>query len=374
MLIKINKHPYEKDMKRITLFAYKILCFAAHGNSYDENKFLKRFGKETGQWFLKLSRKNKNGQYSEGSVISGMEGLFVHNIKERKQMKKAFKNDVRYARHINDTHYQFMTPCLPDSVRKTMEKFLVPFYEVILERTKGFELQWLEIKNFSKTHVRSGFDSVNKETIRICPICLGHIQKDKKKNYVYYKIDHYFPKSKYPVFSVFADNLVPVCETCNGPNCKHEKDPLEKQHGPGCLLKIYIPYYREVQGNIRLEFTNDEVHILPVDKSDKYAEVRIKNLDRIYNLGSRWSAELDDSFISISERIKKEVEWKVDLLTDDSKFIAEIEHVAVSFMHNKGMAFLIAEYLKWISENKKAAKAARLSSINSISELKQALK
>lgn len=373
MLIKINKFPYEKDMKRITLFAYKILCFATHGNSFDENKFIKRFGQDVGRWFLKLSpKRNNNGQY--GPVRAGMEGLFGYSTVERKQMKEAFKNDLRYARYINNQYYQFYTPLLPKDLLSTLEKFLVPFYEVILKRSKGFELPWLEVKNFSKTHVRSGFDIANKETIRICPICLGHIQKDKKKNYVYYEIDHYFPKSIYPIFSVFADNLVPVCKTCNGPSCKHEKDPLEEQHGPGCLLKIYIPYYREVRGDIRLEFKNDEVRILPIDKSDQYAEIRIKNLDRIYNLESRWSAELDDSFISISERIRKEVEGKEDLLTDDSKFIAEIEHVAVSFMHNKGMAFLIAEYLKWISENKKAAKAARLSSINSISELKRALK
>lgn len=141
-------------------------------------------------------------------------------------------------------------------------------------------------------------------------------------------------------------------------------------------LKNDLRYARYInnQYDIRLEFKNDEVCILPINNSDCYAETRIKNLDRIYNLESRWSSELDGSFVSISERVGKEAEDRKDLLSDDNRFITEIERIALDFGHNKGKAFLIAQYIKWLSQNKNASKAARISSISSISELKKALK
>lgn len=52
---------------------------------------------------------------------------------------------------------------------------------------------------------RKIYDSIKASALK-CPLCgFGEI----------YEVDHYLPKSEFPVFSVFSDNLIPCCHPCN---------------------------------------------------------------------------------------------------------------------------------------------------------------
>jgi|GEM_PF-2019699 len=57
------------------------------------------------------------------------------------------------------------------------------------------------------------------------------------RNYIYYsdtdeiikpQIDHFYPQSRYPFMGVSFFNLIPACQTCNGPNVKGNKCPNEE--------------------------------------------------------------------------------------------------------------------------------------------------
>lgn len=84
------------------------------------------------------------------------------------------------------------------------------------------------VKNcYNKSDKFSKYDFITQIDRDTCPYC--------NRNYIYYisrnrgikpQIDHFFPKSKYPLLAMSFYNLIPSCQTCNGFGAKEEKDPL----------------------------------------------------------------------------------------------------------------------------------------------------
>lgn len=76
-------------------------------------------------------------------------------------------------------------------------------------------------KKFSK------YDFIVGINIDTCPYCnrnyIYYLSKDKK---VKPQIDHFYPKTKYPILAMSFYNLIPSCQTCNGLEVKGEKDPI----------------------------------------------------------------------------------------------------------------------------------------------------
>lgn len=60
-----------------------------------------------------------------------------------------------------------------------------------------------------------------------CSYCnRNYIYTTKKNKEVKPEIDHFFPKSKYPILGLSYFNLIPSCKPCNGFGAKEEKDPF----------------------------------------------------------------------------------------------------------------------------------------------------
>ncbi|WP_353167585.1 hypothetical protein [Providencia sp.] len=53
---------------------------------------------------------------------------------------------------------------------------------------------------------RSIYNTIRASSNNICPLCGISIVTT---------IDHYLPKARYPIFSIYTNNLVPACDTCN---------------------------------------------------------------------------------------------------------------------------------------------------------------
>ncbi len=79
-------------------------------------------------------------------------------------------------------------------------------------------------RKYYKTIIDSGIESGK------CPVCgIGEISQ----------LDHYLPKSDYPLLSVTPANLVPVCSSCNGFEAKGAYSPKSLTE---CL---YHPYFED---------------------------------------------------------------------------------------------------------------------------------
>jgi len=69
----------------------------------------------------------------------------------------------------------------------------------------------------------------------ICPYC--HIvpietklPADDQDNGLRPNLDHYYAKAQYPYLALTLANLIPSCEKCNGPQCKHTTDFVAIPH------------------------------------------------------------------------------------------------------------------------------------------------
>jgi len=87
-------------------------------------------------------------------------------------------------------------------------------YNIYDSTSKNIKVLKAKIRNLSKT---------------VCPYC--GIQNEP------YRIDHYLPRSVYPEFSIFSDNLIPSCDICND---IYKKDHYISSDG---LRLFYNPYF-----------------------------------------------------------------------------------------------------------------------------------
>lgn len=82
-----------------------------------------------------------------------------------------------------------------------------------------------------------------------CPYC--------GVEYSTYELDHYFPKSKYSIYSLFIPNLVPVCHYCN------QKKSASNMIGE---TLYFHPYFHEINHRIfEYELLFDENQIIFAD-------------------------------------------------------------------------------------------------------------
>jgi hypothetical protein len=104
----------------------------------------------------------------------------------------------------------------------------------------------------------------------LCPYC-GDSQSDT--------VDHFLPKTKYHVFSIYPFNLVPSCIRCNG------KKIARFQNNENEIL--FHPYLHCITDQLNLDISYSleprtllNIQVLPAENSD--IEIRVRNtFDRL---------------------------------------------------------------------------------------------
>ena len=145
-----------------------------------------------------------------------------------------------------------------------------------------------EICGTVKEHFND-FCSLNKN-IFVCPFCgLEKLPNEHTKERPAY--DHYLSQGDYPFINVNFRNLVPICDTCNGPNYKHSKDILEGGR------KAFYPYsdsYKSIEVSIQgsfMQIENDSTLEINITNEGVHIE-EIKTWDDIFQIKDRYKAEI----------------------------------------------------------------------------------
>ena len=112
-----------------------------------------------------------------------------------------------------------------------------------------------------------------------CPFCgFGYI----------YTLDHYLPKSYFPIFSILPYNLVPCCRDCN--------TNKGNKYATSVDLQTLHPYYDGDILSKRLVFAeileqNPMSIIFYIKHTDKICENRVKTHFQVYELPKRFAVE-----------------------------------------------------------------------------------
>ncbi|MBK6744669.1 MAG: hypothetical protein IPG66_17600 [Hydrogenophilales bacterium] len=113
----------------------------------------------------------------------------------------------------------------------------------------------------------------------VCVLCGGPLGSMPE-------VDHWIAKHAFPLLSVCAYNLLPICGDCNSTSNKGSKDVF----GPDGFQAWFHPYLRPGTGAMALGYA-------PLDMTVTLAathpadEARVGNLNRLLNLTDRWTRE-----------------------------------------------------------------------------------
>lgn len=211
------------------------------------------------------------------------------------------------------------------------------FYEKLL-KSKKFQEYYCESQDIKKIYR----DDVKKG--RYCPTCgLAQFYSSGDVD-----IDHFLPKSKFPFLSIYSENLLGVCKSCNQ-IFKHEKIQFPIAHP----RKIEIA--KKINMNYSLE--NDENNhkvIFTVDEGDEDYCDGLKNYIELFQLKERYNDELflDEIQGDIIEKIMSIEEYPTndDDLKKTAKFI--LNHLEVpKYKANKWKIKILISFFFMASED-----------------------
>lgn len=181
------------------------------------------------------------------------------------------------------------------------------FFTTKMEKGKEKKImkpEWKHIYEIYDKIVSKGINTqlVQKYNIKCCPYCNENFIFNRKKNNSGYlsvaQLDHFYPRSKYPIFAISLYNIVPICGACN--HIKGDKEIGISPHDHSVdysKMKIsYIPKNAEY-----INKTDDIEVVFKFDDSDYEFKTRMKN--NLENMGIEKSYNVHIDYVQ--EIIKK---------------------------------------------------------------------
>lgn len=113
----------------------------------------------------------------------------------------------------------------------------------------------------------------------VCVLCGGPLGQTPE-------VDHWIAKGAFPLLSVCANNLLPICGECNSTSNKGEKDV----YSGGSFADWYHPYFRPTNGALQLEYVLPELTV-KCRSTQPTDQPKAENLNKLLNLSDRWTRE-----------------------------------------------------------------------------------
>ena len=127
-----------------------------------------------------------------------------------------------------------------------------------------------------------------------CPFCgFGQVNT----------LDHYLPKAKYPLYSVFPENLIPSCSVCN-----HGKSTSSAQSKEEQCLHTYFEelfFFQDQWIFAKLEEEKVEYYVDPPNCWDKISVKRATKHFEEFGLAERYSIEAGEELANIKDIVPR---------------------------------------------------------------------
>ena len=155
----------------------------------------------------------------------------------------------------NFERFLLLTPVEQENLIHQWDKNNPQLFRFKSKKTKRFKknafcfriLKALNYEKFRNVYAAEIAQVIN---VKTCPYCNAALtivtQKSKGEKYARFQLDHYFPKSRYPLLSISFFNLIPSCNNCN--QSKSSKPPslgkdfhLYTEDNPKDLFEFEIP-------------------------------------------------------------------------------------------------------------------------------------
>lgn len=329
-----------RQMLRLLVFQRRVLKLAitlAGTSGWTKRRFQDVLGEKPGEWF-----------WSQYENKTRWESRFVNVCKacatdpeSAKAILPAFDHDVNFPAYLDRDDFDFHYPRLHPDIKSALRPLLEYFYDYFEDTGYDSRIHCITNLTLTREHFLICYYRDNKH-LKVCSVCDGEIQvrNTEARNEVLplCDLDHFFPKSKYPFFSLHPANLVPTCHICNH-TFKGTQDPLKAKKSIiafETLKNTYFPYRAraiENLGGIEVQRTRlaGAPEILIADR-DTTPHCRIENANRLFKLSDRWTQCLEGQqglinrlFDRLSILINERRRYQPDLTLEDFEEVLEIE-------------------------------------------------
>lgn len=256
------------------------------GRALDEGLF-QRSRPGIADWLLQEFRgRQKNKQGLQRAVAE----LFRLPAARRRAVADAVAHDMEFWQAGDGAGFYLQTAALPEGERALLHDFFLYFNDVVLARKRGPRLNGRDCPA-TRAELSLDYYQINPVLNQICPVCLSQRRNAVREN----ELDHYFPKSVYPVLAVHPWNLMYICKECNQ-TYKKDRDCLSD--GSRALESVYRPYRDTVREHAALEFhwkpgeEHEWVRLRPAVGRGGEME-KISNFDALFQLEERWSIDAE---------------------------------------------------------------------------------
>jgi len=153
--------------------------------------------------------------------------------------------------------------------------------------------EYLNYKDF-----KSDFLSKNKlvardDTPNICVLCGDSMSQ--------IDVDHWIYEAAYPILSICANNLLPICSPCNKRPNKGTKDV----HTNGDFSNWFHPYLRPGNSKFVLSYSiqpKSSVSMTPINIQDTE---RVINIDELLDLTKRWTTKFKSEYRDKQDELRR---------------------------------------------------------------------
>lgn len=132
--------------------------------------------------------------------------------------------------------------------------------------------------------------------VRYCPYCnaetvgnMAYLASDGTRRLHQSDLDHFFPKSEYPLLSLSLYNLVPSCCRCNS-RFKGSRNHLAERVKRGSLGVLH-PYLDNFSDHFRFEYAPNSLNELYVKKNQKDGPLHVYPIGKHVKLAARYLRE-----------------------------------------------------------------------------------
>jgi len=138
----------------------------------------------------------------------------------------------------------------------------------------------------------------NPDAREVCVLCGGLLDN--------IQVDHWIAKSAFPLLSVCADNLLPICGKCNSTSNKGSK-PV---HSNGCFDDWFHPYHRHANDNLCLNYVLPDMKV-ECTSNKPLDQQKVTNLDQLLNLTSRWTREFKLEYANHQDILRQRAQRRI---------------------------------------------------------------
>lgn len=205
--------------------------------------------------------KEINNELSKLNIKETIEDIFVADLNTLKSIKK----NLDQLKLIYDGYQKSKNNNKGRYVNESI-------YNVLYKKYDSLDKKWL----------------INQLGITVCPYCNRDFINNRKTSMAG-QLDHFYPRSKYPIFALSLYNLIPSCSACNNIKRQNEIDvsPYDISFDFDSEIRFsYIP--------LSAEYLNDPTQLkVDIQYINKFKK-NIKNMqiDSAYEIHSDYVQEL----------------------------------------------------------------------------------